>query len=35
MHYDAKRKLLWNIDNRGNVKVLRLDMEKALQPEKK
>jgi hypothetical protein len=30
MHYDQKRKLLWNIDGRGNVKVLKLDLEKAV-----
>ena len=30
MHYDRKRKLLWALDGRGNVKALRIDLEKAL-----
>jgi hypothetical protein len=30
MHYDEKRKLLWNIGGRGDVKVLRLDLKSAI-----
>ena len=30
MHYDEKRKLLWALDMRGNVKALRVDFEKAV-----
>jgi hypothetical protein len=30
MHYDTKRKLLWALDQGGNVKALRLDVEQAI-----
>jgi hypothetical protein len=30
MHYDAKRKLFWAISSKGDVRVLKLDLEKAI-----
>jgi len=30
MHYDGKRKLLWSISSKGDVRVLKLDLKGAL-----